>query len=293
VAGSTLSALMALVSGACLVTLPTFEAGAALEMMERERCTLLSGNDTIMQMLMGHADFSKRRLWLRGGWAAAGPQTMRAIIDVLGARHICAAYGLSEASPNVVMSDWRDPEELRVNGLAKPHDGVEVRIRDNEIQVKGWNVMQGYCNNPEANAKAFTEDGWLRTGDLGELTAEGRLRMIGRLKDVFRVGGENVAPAEVEEVLLGHPAVETAQVVGVPDKRLGEVPCAYVTLKAGMRASEAELVAWCKDRCANFRVPRYLAIVDNFEAIGMTASGKVQKSKLRDHALRQFNLETR
>jgi fatty-acyl-CoA synthase len=293
VAGSTLSALMALVSGACLVTLPTFEAGGALEMMERERCTMLSGNDTIMQMLMGHADFPKRKLCLRGGWAAAGPQTMRAIIDLLGARHICAAYGLSEASPNVVMSDWRDPEELRVNGLAKPHDGVEVRIRDNEIQVKGWNVMQGYCNNPEANAKAFTEDGWLRTGDLGELTAEGRLRMIGRLKDVFRVGGENVAPAEVEEVLLGHPAVETAQVVGVPDKRLGEVPCAYVTLKAGMRASEAELVAWCKDRCANFRVPRYLAIVDNFEAIGMTASGKVQKSKLRDHALRQFDLETR
>jgi fatty-acyl-CoA synthase len=293
VAGSTLSALMALVSGACLVTLPTFEAGAALEMMERERCTLLSGNDTIMQMLMGHADFPKRRLSLRGGWAAAGPQTMRAIIDVLGAKHICAAYGLSEASPNVVMSDWRDAEHLRVNGLALPHPGVEVRIAaDGEIQLRGWNVMQGYCNNPEANAKAFTEDGWLRTGDLGELTSDGRLRMIGRLKDVFRVGGENVAPAEVEEVLLAHPAVETAQVVGVPDRRLGEVPCAYVTLKANRASSEEELVAWCKARCANFRVPRYLKIVDNFEAIGMTASGKVQKARLRQHAVREFRLET-
>ena len=290
VAGSTLSALMALVHGCCLVTLPTFEAGPALELMERERCTLLSGNDTIFQMLMGHEDFPKRKLSLRGGWAAAGPQTMRRIIDVLGAKHICAAYGLSEASPNVVMSDWRDPEELRVNGLPKPHDGVEVRIQDGEIQVRGWNVMRGYYNNPEATAKAFTPDGWLRTGDLGELTPDGRLRMVGRLKDVFRVGGENVAPAEVEEVLLSHPAVETAQVIGVPDARLGEVPCAYVTLKANKSASEPELISWVKERAANFRVPRYLRIVQDFESIGMTASGKVQKTKLREHAVKEFRL---
>jgi fatty-acyl-CoA synthase len=288
VAGTTLSALMALVAGACLVTLPTFEAGAALEMMERERCTLVSGNDTLFQMMMAHPDFPKRKLHLRGGWAAAGPQTMRAIIDKLGAKAICAAYGLSEASPNVVMSDWRDPEELRIQGLAKPHDGVELRIVDGEIQVRGWNVMRGYYNNHEANAKVFTADGWLRTGDLGELTADGRLRMVGRLKDVFRVGGENVAPAEVEEVLLAHPAVQTAQVIGVPDARLGEVACAYVTVQK--KASEEELLAWCKTRMANFRVPRYLKIVENFEAIGMTASGKVQKTKLREHALREFKL---
>ena len=290
VAGSTLSALMALVAGACLVTLPTFEAGPALALMEKERCTLTSGNDTIFQMLMGHADFPGRKLCLRGGWAAAGPQTMRKIIDVLGAKGICGAYGLSEASPNVVMNDWREPEEVRVQGLAKPHDGVEVRIQDGEIQVRGWNIMKGYYNNPEANAKAFTADGWLRTGDLGELTADGRLRMVGRLKDVFRVGGENVAPAEVEEVLLAHPAVQTAQVVGVPDARLGEVGAAYVTLKADKRTTEGELLGWCRSRCANFRVPRYLRIVSDFEAIGMTASGKVQKNKLREHAVKELNL---
>src|SRR5438093_1199856 len=211
---------------------------------------MISGNDTLFQMLMGHEDFPKCKLSLRGGWAAAVPQTMRKIIDVLGAKAICAAYGLSEASPNVVMSDWRDPEELRVQGLAKPHAGVELRISpEGEIQVRGWNVMQGYHNNPEANAKAFTDDGWLRTGDLGELTTDGRLRMVGRLKDVFRVGGENVAPAEVEEVLLGHPAVQSAQVIGVPDERLGEVPAAYVTLKASAQARESELIAWCKARC--------------------------------------------
>jgi len=291
VGGSTLSALMALVFGACLVTLPTFEASAALAMMERERCTLTSGNDTIFQMLMGHEDFARRRLCLRGGWAAAGPQTMRKIIDVLGAKEICAAYGLSEASPNVVMSDWRELEALRVQGLAKPHEGLELRISpEGEIQLRGWSVMRGYYNDPEQTAKAFTADGWLRTGDLGTLDAEGRLRMVGRLKDVFRVGGENVAPAEVEEVLLAHPAVASAQVVGVPDARLGEVPCAYVTLKSGARASEAELIAWAKARSANFRVPRYLRIVPDFEAIGMTASGKVQKTKLREHAVRELGL---
>ena len=150
--------------------------------------------------------------------------------------------------------------------------------------------MRGYFNDPEATAKAFTPDGWLRTGDLGELTADGRLRMVGRMKDVFRVGGENVAPAEVEEVLLAHPSVQTAQVIGVPDARLGEVACAYVSLKDGTAAAEDELLAWCRQRSANFRVPRYLRIVKSFDAIGMTASGKVQKGKLREHALREFKL---
>jgi fatty-acyl-CoA synthase len=290
VGGSTLSALACLVHGACLVTLPSFEAGAALAMMEKERCTLTSGNDTLFQLLMGHADFPKRKLALRGGWAAAGPQTLQRIIHVLGAKHICAAYGLSEASPNVVMSDWREPEELRVQGLATPLPELHLRTVDGEIQVRGWSVMRGYYNDPEATAAAFAEDGWLRTGDLGELHPGGRLRMFGRIKDVFRVGGENVAPAEVEEVLLAHPAVEVAQVVGVPDARLGEVPCAYVSLKSGQVTTAPELLAWMKPRCANFRVPRYLKIVQDFETLGMTASGKVQKARLREHALKEFNL---
>jgi len=304
VAGTTLSLLVALTFGATLVTLPTFEAGEALKLMDQERCTLTSGNDTLFQMMMSHADFDPAKLHLRGGWAAAGPATMRRIIDLMGMRGVCAAYGLSECSPNVVINDHRDAEELRVNGRALPHDGVFVRIADpltnaplaagsqGEIQVRGWNVMQGYYKNDEANARVFTADGWLRTGDLGTLDGDGRMAMVGRLKDVFRVGGENVAPAEVEEVLLGHAAVATAQVVGVPDARLGEVPAAYVTLKAGMSAAEDELIAWCKARCANFRVPRYLRIVADFEAIGMTGSGKVQKVKLREHALREFGLST-
>jgi fatty-acyl-CoA synthase len=305
VAGTTLSLLVSLIAGACLVTLPTFEAGAALAMMAKERCTLTSGNDTLFQLMLGHPSFDPARLCLRGGWAAAGPETIRNIIEKMGARDVCVAYGLSEASPNVVLNDYRDPLELRIAGLAKPHDGVEVRItqRDTgavlpagesgEIEVRGWNVMRGYYKNPAETAKTFTPDGWLRTGDIGVLTADGRLRMVGRSKDVFRVGGENVAPAEVEEVLLAHPAVATAQVVGVPDARLGEVGAAFVTLKAEAAATEPELMEFLRTRCANFRVPRHLAIVESFDTIGMTASGKVQKHALRDHAIRRFKLDAR
>jgi fatty-acyl-CoA synthase len=305
VAGTTLSLLVSLTAGACLVTLPTFEAGAALAMMAQERCTLTSGNDTLFQLMLGHPSFDPARLCLRGGWAAAGPETIRNIVEKMGARDVCVAYGLSEASPNVVLNDYRDPLELRIAGLAKPHDGVEVRItqRDTaavlpagesgEIEVRGWNVMRGYYKNPTETAKAFTPDGWLRTGDIGVLTADGRLRMVGRSKDVFRVGGENVAPAEVEEVLLAHPAVATAQVVGVPDARLGEVGAAFVTLKADAAATEAELMEFLRRRCANFRVPRHLAIVESFDSIGMTASGKVQKYALREHAVRRFKLDAR
>ncbi|MCC6777371.1 MAG: AMP-binding protein [Hyphomicrobiales bacterium] len=298
VAGTTLSLLVALVAGSCLVTLSTFEAGAALAMMARERCTLTSGNDTLFQMMMGHASFDPKALCLRGGWAAAGPETIRNIVERMGARDLCVAYGLSEASPNVTLTDYRDPLDIRIAGLGKPLDGVEVRItadgrtlppgQTGEIEVRGWNVMRGYYKNPVETAKALSPDGWLRTGDLGTLTADGRLRWVGRSKDVFRVGGENVAPAEVEEVLLAHPAVATAQVVGVPDARLGEVGAAFVTLKAD--ATTTELAAFMRERCANFRVPRYFVVVESFDSIGMTASGKVQKNRLREHAISHFGL---
>ena len=151
--------------------------------------------------------------------------------------------------------------------------------------------MRGYYNMPEATAKATSSDGWLRTGDMGEQRADGRMRMVGRLKDMYRVGGENVAPAEVEEVLHAHPAVQQAQVIGVPDARLGEVTGAFVLLKPGHQASREELIAWCKSRCANFKVPRYMDLVDTFENIGMTGSSKVQKNKLREHAVQLWKIQ--
>nr|WP_235939014.1 AMP-binding protein [Achromobacter aestuarii] len=302
VAGTTLSILVAVVTGCCLLTLPKFEVGEALQMLAQERCTLTSGNDTIFLMLMGHPEFDRSRLHLRGGWAAAGPEVMQKIKDVMGVPAICNAYGQSEASPNIVMSQHDDAFALRAHGWALPHPGMQVRIVEpgttqelprgerGEIQARGWSVMKGYYNMPEATANALAPDGWLSTGDLGEMDAEGRMRMVGRLKDMFRVGGENVAPAEVEEVLHGHEAVQLAQVIGVPDPRLGEVGAAFVLLKAGRHATPEELTQWCKARCANFKVPRYLAIVDSFEHIGMTGSSKVQKNKLRAHAIEVFGL---
>ncbi|QIL83764.1 AMP-binding protein [Diaphorobacter sp. HDW4A] len=303
VAGSTLSVLVSLVSGCCLLSMPKFDVAEALKTLEIERCTLTSGNDTIFLMLMGHPDFDPARLHLKGGWAAAGPEVMQKIHDAMRVPHVCNAYGQSEASPNVLLSDRDDAFELRRDGFMRAHPGVEVRLVDEasgqvvapgegqgEIQVRGWNVMRGYYQMPEATAKAITADGWLRTGDMGEQRGDGRMRMVGRLKDMYRVGGENVAPAEVEEVLHAHPAVQQAQVIGVPDARLGEVTGAFVLLKPGQQATGEELVAWCKAKCANFKVPRYIDLVESFEHIGMTGSSKVQKNKLREHAIRLWNI---
>ncbi|WP_087688771.1 AMP-binding protein [Pandoraea sp. PE-S2R-1] len=302
VAGTTMSLLVSLVTGACLLSVPSFDVARVLTILDEERCTLTSGNDTIFLMMMGHPEFRRERIHLRGGWAAAGPEIMQKIHDVMGVPYMVGAYGQSEASPNVVLNDWRDPLALRVGGWASPHPGVEIRTvsaetgdvtaanAPGEIQVRGWGVMKGYYNKPKETAQALGDDGWLRTGDLGVIDDEGRLRMIGRLKDVFRVGGENVAPAEVEETLFTHPAVQLAQVVGVPDARLGEVPAAFVVLRPGAEVTSEALIDWCKSRAANFKVPRYLCFVDSFDGIGMTGSSKVQKNKLREYAIREFGL---
>jgi fatty-acyl-CoA synthase len=302
VAGTTLAILAALAGGACLVTLPVFDADEALSLMSRERCTLISGNDTIFLMVMNHPRRVEHPLVLRGGWAAAGIEVMQQAHDRLGLKDLVYAYGLSEASPNVIMTGHDEPLADRLAGVTRTHPGLEIRICDvesgtvlpadtpGEIQVRGWSVMKGYYNKPAETAKALLPEGWLRTGDMGVLDGDGRLRFIGRAKDIFRVGGENVAPADVEEVLHGHPKIKQAQVIGVPDPRLGEVAAAYVILNEGQSAEPPELIEWCRTRCANFKVPRYLRVISTFDGIGMTGSNKVQKHKLREQALKDFNL---
>jgi fatty-acyl-CoA synthase len=301
VSGSTMSLLVALVEGACLVTAQTFDPGQALAIMAEERCTLTSGNDTMFLMMLADPGFDASKLHLRGGWAAASPHILRDVVELMGATEICNAYGLSEAAPNLVVSATSEPLAQRIDGYMLPHAGISIEIRDphtgatlppgevGEICAKGWSLMKGYYKLPEQTAQTL-RSGWLHTGDLGEMGVDGRLRFIGRLKDMFRVGGENVSPLEVEQVLLKHPSVELAQVVGVPDPRLGEVPAAYVTLRSGQHAETAELIAFCKQCCANFKVPRYLSVVEGFESIGMTGSSKVQKNRLREHAIKEFGL---
>ncbi|MBR0641505.1 AMP-binding protein [Plastoroseomonas hellenica] len=302
VAGSTLSVLSCLQHVTTLVTMERFEPAEALRLLEEERCTHFSGNDTMALMLLNHPDRPRRKLVLRGAWAAASPSIVRRIIDEMGAGECVVGYGLSEASPNVAQSCWWEPEEVRVSGHMRPEPGVELRIRDletggdlpagatGEILVRGWNIMQGYFDKPAETTEALAADGWLATGDLGRLGAEGRLEFAGRAKDLVRVGGENVSPAEVEDILHRHPAIRQAVVVGVPDPRLMEVPCAFVILNEGHACEPEALIAWSREHMAGFKVPRYVQVVDGFEAIGMTASSKIQKRLLAKHAIEVLGL---
>lgn len=302
VAGTSQSILTAIHHAVTLVTMDRFTAGEALALMERERCTHFSGNDTIALMLLDQPDRDTHAIALRGAWVAGSPPVVRRVVEELGARETVVAYGLSEAAPNVAISCWWEPVADRISCRMRPQPGVEVRIvdpetsrfsppgADGEIQVRGWNVMQEYFDMPEQTASAFTPDGWLRTGDRGSLDAEGRLRFLGRYKDIIRVGGENVSPLEVEELLLRHPDIRMAQVVGVPDARLQEVVAAFVVLQEGATCTPEDIVAWSQASMGGFKAPRYAHVVDSFEHIGMTASAKVQKKELAAYAATLFGL---
>ena len=265
-AGTTMSLLCSIEAGACYLTTPSFDTERVLEIMERERCTHTSGNDTMFLMMMSHPSFADRQLVLRAGWAAATESVMRQIVERMGITGLCSAFGMSECSPNAAMASVDDDLEARMRGFAQPLPGISIRIRapdtgldcrpwdTGEILVRGWNVMKGYYNMPEHTAEAIDSEGWLHTGDLGRCDPEGRLAFVGRLKDSFRVGGENVAPAEVEDVLHRHPAIRQAQVVGVPDPRRVEVCAAYLIVHAGASLSETEVIDWCREQIGRAHV---------------------------------------
>jgi fatty-acyl-CoA synthase len=304
VVGTSQSIILSLQHLVTLVTMERFEPGEALRLMEEERCTHFSGNDTMALMLLNHPDRASRQLCLRGAWLAGSPTVVSRIMDDLGVKETVTAYGLSEAAPNVTLSAWWEPIDVRAEARMRPQPGVAVRIRSadsgricapgevGEIQVRGWNVTQGYFGKPEETRAAIDADGWLSTGDLGRLGEDGRLQFAGRAKDIIRVGGENVAPAEIENILHRHPGIRMAQIVGVPDRRLIEVPAAFVILNGpGGALTPDDIIAWCKENMAGFKVPRFVEIVPDFESIGMTASSKVQKRKLAAYAVSRFGLD--
>jgi len=305
VAGTTLSILAALHATATLVTMTRFEAKEALTLLETERCTHVSGNDTMILMLLNHPDLDRSKLSLRGGWAAATPSVMKRMIDELGAREAVTTYGMSETSPNISISCWWEPEAVRADSRMRLQPGIEVKLRNpdthepiapgepGELLVRGWNVMRGYFEKPEETAAALDADGWLATGDVVDLDKNRRLKFVARAKDILRVGGENVSPAEVEDMLHRHPKIRHAQIVGVPDERLVEVPAAFVVLKEGEDADPDDLLTWAKERLAGFKAPRYLRIVDGFETIGMTASSKVKRKELTAYAIKVLGLDGR
>jgi HIP---CoA ligase len=219
---------------------------------------------------------------LRAGVTGAADipvELVRRIHHELPFQTLMTGYGLTEAG-NVTLSRPGDSFEDVATTAGLPCADVEVRIADDgQVLVRGYSVMQGYLDDPTGTAEAIDPDGWLHTGDLGSFTASGRLRIVGRKKDMFIVGGFNAYPAEIEGFLLEHPAVAQAAVIGVPDERMGQVGKAFIVVKVGQTAVTAdELIAWSRDRMAGFKVPRF---VEFLEQLPLNATGKVMKDRLR------------
>ncbi|OBF50096.1 fatty acid--CoA ligase [Mycobacterium sp. 852002-53434_SCH5985345] len=264
--------------GATMLPLAVFDIDTVVDLVERERITMLPGPPTLYHSLLTVPDKS-RLATLRAGVTGAADipvELVRRIHDELPFQTLMTGYGLTEAG-NVTLSRPGDSFEDVATTAGLPCEGVEVRIADDgEVLVRGYGVMQGYLDDPAATAEAIDAEGWLHTGDLGNIDDTGRLRVIGRKKDMYIVGGFNAYPAEIEGFLLNHPAVAQAAVIGVPDGRLGQVGKAFVVAKGPLSAEE--LMDWCRERMAGFKVPRS---VEFLEALPLNATGKVVKGLLR------------
>ena len=267
--------------GATMLPVAVFDVDRAVELIERERITMLPGPPTVYHSLLNVGD-KGRLATLRAGVTGAADipvELVRRIHDELPFQSLMTGYGLTEAG-NVTLSLPGDSFEDVATTAGVPCEGIEVRIADDgEVLVRGYGVMQGYLDDPAATAEAVDADGWLHTGDLGSLTDAGRLRIVGRKRDMFIVGGFNAYPAEIEGFLLEHPAVAQAAVIGVPDERLGQVGKAFVVREDDADAITGdELIAWSRDRMAGFKVPRFVEFLDE---LPLNATGKVMKDKLR------------
>jgi HIP---CoA ligase len=275
--------LSCVLRGATALPVRRFDPAAALELVERERVTGIPGPPTLYATLMNDPtrparDLSSLRLAVTGASVIPSELVRRMRTD-LGFTDVLTAYGLTEATGAVTMCRIGDPDEVVEATSGRAIDGVEVAVGPTgEILVRGFNVMSGYVDDPAATAAAVDPDGWLHTGDVGSLDAAGNLTITDRIGDMFIVGGFNAYPAEIEQLLTRHPAVSEAAVVGVPDDRLGEVGRAFVVARRGCDPTEAELIGWCRDRLAGFKVPRTVRFLPE---LPRTASGKVAKAGLR------------
>jgi fatty-acyl-CoA synthase len=292
------NALLAVMThGGTIVLQESLEPGAALALIERERCSVYYGTPNIALALTEHPERARRDLSsLRTGAAIGPPPAMQMVMD-LGVREICNVYGLTETYGNCSVTDAHDSPDQRRSTVGFPLPGMEIRIVDREtrrplptgevgeILVRGY-LTPGYYKDPEKNAAAFDAEGFLITGDLGAIGDDGRLRFRGRIKEMVKTGGINVAPLEVEEVLLGHPAVEQAYVVGLPDPRKEEILAAAVVLHDGHEAAPETLRAFCNAALAAFKVPQEFRVMRRDE-LPVTATGKVQKFKLAEILARE------
>jgi fatty-acyl-CoA synthase len=304
VGGAFMSIVTALLTGCSIICLESFSAAGALALIEEHGCTVINGVPSHFIMML--TELEKRQTTLRSpriGWIAGAmipPEVVTAIRKYFG-MNLVTMYGMTESTGVITSTRPDDPLDvlLQTVGTAISSD-YEVRItspatlaeaprgEQGEIWMRGHRLTRGYYKMPEETAASLLPDGWFRTGDLGVMREDGRLRITGRLKDMFIVGGTNAYPAEIENVIGQLPAVNQVHVIGIPDERLGEVPMAFIERRAGHTLDAEEVIAFSRAKLANYKCPRFVEFVDTFP---MTASGKIQKYKLRDQAITKLGLE--
>ncbi len=299
--GCVLGILAAVSKGATMVLLEQFDPVAVLKAVESERCTALHGVPTMFIAELNHPEFADYNVTsLRTGIMAGSTcpmEVMTKVMDNMGAKEITIAYGQTESSPVITQTKTSDPIERKVGTVGKPHPNVEVKIvtpgtseeqekgLTGELLTRGYHVMKGYYKNPEATAEAIDQDGWLHTGDLAIQHENGYLEITGRMKDMIIRGGENIYPREIEEFLYQHPAVLDVQVVGVPDEKYGEEVLASIILKETEKITAEDIRTYCRGNIARHKIPQYVQFVTSYP---MTASGKIQKFKLREDAMKKL-----
>jgi acyl-CoA synthetase (AMP-forming)/AMP-acid ligase II len=282
-----------LLRGATIVPQPAFDVGVVLDLIERERISVLPGPPTLYQSILDAPDRAARSLdslrLIVTGAAVVPVALIERLRDELSVETVLTAYGLTEATGTVTMCRRGDDPQTIAETSGRAIPDTEVRVVDasgdsvatgepGEVVVRGYNVMTGYFEDPDATTETVDAGGWLHTGDIGVLDDAGNLRITDRLKDMYVVGGFNAYPAEIEQALARHPGIAESAVIGVPDDRLGEVGRAFVVARPGVDLDPGEIVEWCRGRMANFKAPRTVVVVD---VLPRNASGKVRKVELR------------
>lgn len=302
--GCVMSSLACVTKGATMVPIEYFEPHTVLRAVEQERCTALQGVPT---MFIAELEVLKTTSYdtktLRKGIMAGSPcpvEVMKQVIGTMGMEQVTIAYGQTEASPVITQTRIDDPLERRVATVGRNLEGIEVKIVDpatgetvpygqqGELCARGYSIMAGYYNMPEATRQAIDEEGWLHTGDLAVMDEEGYCNITGRLKDMIIRGGENIYPREIEEFLYRHPKIADVQVVGLPDLKYGEEVCAVIRLREGEKATAEEIREFCRGQIAHNKIPRYVDFVQDYP---VTASGKIQKYRLREIYIEKYHLQ--
>ncbi|CDQ39891.1 MULTISPECIES: AMP-binding protein [Virgibacillus] len=299
--GCVLGVLAAVSKGTTMVLLEQFQPEKVLEAVAAEQCTALHGVPTMFISELNHPNFDQYNLSnLRTGIMAGSAcpmEVMKNVMEKMGAHEITIAYGQTESSPVITQTKTDDPIELRVSTVGKAHPNVEVKVvvpgtneeqevgLPGELLTRGYHVMKGYYNNKQATNEVIDKEGWLHTGDIAVQHANGYLKITGRIKDMIIRGGENIYPREVEEFLYQHPDVLDVQVVGIPDQKYGEEVMAWIVKRNDNMITADEIKAFCEGNISKHKIPKYIEFVSEYP---MTASGKIQKYKLKEMAIEQF-----